>query len=110
LLAVYEFVPGATIGGSANRFLSVRAALLNLLVVGTGLEDHAGQEEFLGQLLVPLLAENGWGDSQDAPFAFGPNLRKDKSSLDRLSQPDFIGEDIPFGWGDWKANSAASTR
>ena len=69
------------------------------LVVGLGLQDAARQEELFLKLLVPLLAQVGRGDDQDAPLALRPALREDQTRLDGLAEPDLVGEDRPPGQG-----------
>ena len=66
------------------------------VVVGLRFEDPAGKKELLGELLVPLLAQIGRRDHQNAPLAFGPSLRKHQSGLDGLAQADLVGQQGPF--------------
>ena len=71
-------------------------ALLDGRVVGLRFEDSAGEEELLGQFLMPLLAQVGRGDDQDAPLALRPFLREHKTGLDRLAETDLVRKQSPF--------------
>ena len=72
------------------RLERAEVALLDGRVVGLRFQDAAGQEEFLGQLLMPLLAEVGRRDDQNAPLALRPFLREHQARLDGLAQADFV--------------------
>ena len=84
-------------------------ALLDGRVVGLGFQDPAGQEELLGQLLIPLLAQVGRRDDQDAPLALRPLLRQHQAGFDGLAETDFVGQQRALGKRRLKANRAAST-
>ncbi len=75
-------------GASKGRKL----ALLDRGVVGLGLQQAAGQKELLGQLLIPLLAQVGRRDDQDAPLALRPLLREHQARLDGFAQAHFVGQ------------------
>jgi hypothetical protein len=61
-------------------------------VVGFGLKNGARKEKLFGKLLVPLLAEVGRRDDEDAPFALRPLLGNDEARLDGFTQTDLVGE------------------
>src|ERR1039458_3769877 len=46
---------------------------------------------------MPLLAKAGGYDDDNLPLALSPSLGQENPSLNRLSQPNFVGEDRPFG-------------
>jgi hypothetical protein len=71
--------------------------LANSGVIGFGFENPAGEKKLLGKLLVPLLTEIRWHNDQDASFSFCPLLGENKSGLDGLSEPDFVGQKRPLG-------------
>ena len=75
-----------------RRLERPEVALLDRRVVGLGLEDAARQEELLGQLLMPLLAQVGRRDDQDAPLALRPLLREHEPGFDGLAEADFVGQ------------------
>jgi len=60
-------------------------------------QNLGGDEELLAQLLLPLLAEHGGHDNENAPAAFSPLLRKHDTCFDRLAQSDFVGQDRTVG-------------
>ena len=45
------------------------------------------------QLVLPLAEQRLRDDEQDPLRALGPDLRDHQARLDRLSEPDFVGED-----------------
>jgi hypothetical protein len=92
-----------------GRLEGPELALLDGGVVGLGFEDAAGQEELLGQLLIPLLAQVRRRDDQDAPLALRPLLGEHQTRLDGLAETDLVGQQRALGEGELKANSAAST-
>jgi hypothetical protein len=51
----------------------------------------------LWTVLAPLLSQIGRENYQEAPPPLGPLLRQKEARLDRLSEPDFVGEDRSFG-------------
>jgi hypothetical protein len=65
---------------------------LDGVVVGLRFEDAAGQEELVRQLLMPLLPQIRRRDHEDAPLALRPPLRQHEPRLDRLAEPDFVGQ------------------
>ena len=83
-----------TISGDLER---AELALPDRSVVGLGFENPAGQEELFGQLLIPLLAQVGRRDDQNAPLALRPLLRKHQAGLDGLAQAHFVGQQRAFG-------------
>jgi hypothetical protein len=46
---------------------------------------------------VPLLAEIGRRDDEDAPFALSPFLGNDQSRLDGFTQANLVGEERTLG-------------
>ena len=66
-------------------------------VVGFGLKNGAREEEFFGNLLMPLLAEVGRRDDEDASFALGPLLGNDEARLDGFAETDLVGEESALG-------------
>ncbi|MNH02536.1 hypothetical protein D3C79_617790 [compost metagenome] len=73
----------------------VSDALLAKRVVALGFQNQTLQIELVLQLLVPLLAQVGRSDDQDAPTTLGPALRDDQPSLDRLTQAHLVSQDYP---------------
>ena len=71
----------------------IRLVLLAQRVVVLGLQDQAVQVELVLQFLMPLLAQVGRHDDEDAAPALGPALRDDEAGLDRLAQTHLIGQD-----------------
>src|SRR5208283_3065317 len=63
----------------------IEIAFLSLLVEGSGLQQHRGQEELVRKLLMPLLAETGWNNDQNLAFAFRPLLGQQNPGFNRLS-------------------------
>jgi len=59
-------------------------------VVGLRFEDGAGEEKLLRQFLVPLLAEVGGCDRENAAFTRGPFLGDYQPRLDGLAESDFV--------------------
>lgn len=68
-------------------------ALLDGFVIGLRFEDAAGQEEFLREFLMPLLAQVGRRDHQHAALAFGPVLREHQARLNGFAEAHLVGED-----------------
>ena len=62
-------------------------------VVVLGLQDVAVQVELVLQFLVPLLAQIGRDNDQDAAAALGPSLRYDEAGFDGLAQAHLIRQD-----------------
>lgn len=62
-------------------------------VVALGLKNQALQTKLVLQFLVPLLAQVGGNDDQDAATAFGPTLGDDKTGLDGFAEPNLVGQD-----------------
>ena len=98
-LDVARLAPGELVGADDDlgRLEGAELALLDGGVVGLGLQDAAGQEELLGQLLIPLLAQIGRRDDQDAPLALRPFLREDQARLDGLAETDLVGQQRALG-------------
>ena len=69
--------------------LPARTASLKLRVF----EDGRREEELVGKFLAPLLAQVRGHDHEKAPLALGPFLGEQQARFDRLSEPDFVGED-----------------
>jgi hypothetical protein len=86
----------------------VGPALAAETVVKGGLEDEGGEGELVLEFLLPLLAEGGREDQQDAAAALGPTLRDDDGGLDGFAEPDLVGEDDALREGERKAKRAAS--
>ena len=82
-----------------RRLERAEVALLDGRVVGLRFEDAAGQEELLGQLLMPLLAQVRGRDDEDAPLALRPFLREHEPGLDGLAEADLVGEQRALGEG-----------
>ena len=60
-------------------------------------ENGGGKPEFVGQFLMPLLAQVGRCDDQNAALAFGPALRDQETGFDGLAQAHLIGQDHALG-------------
>ena len=75
----------------------IAQATLAKLPVAFGLQNVRLQTELVLQLLVPLLAQVGRGDDEDAPLALCPALGYHQTSLDGFAQAHFVGQDDPFG-------------
>ena len=80
-----------------GHFEGAELALPDRGVIGLGFENPAGQKEFFGQFLKPLLTQVGRGDDQNPPLAFCPFLRQNKTRFDGLAQADFVGQQGTFG-------------
>ena len=79
--------------GTDNDFWCLKRPKLPLLdgdIVGFSFKDAAGQEEFFGELLKPLLTEVGRGNDENTPFAFRPLLRKYEASLNGFAKANLI--------------------
>ncbi len=74
-----------------------KAALLDLMVVGLGLQNPARQEKLFRKLLMPLLPKVGRRDDQNAPFPFRPFLGEYEPGLDGFPQSHFIRQQRTFG-------------
>ena len=57
------------------------------------------QAERVLQLLMPLLAQVGRHDDEDAALALGPALGDDQTRFDGFAQTHFIGQDYAFERG-----------
>ena len=69
-------------------------------VVGLRFEKLAGQEEFLRQFLMPLLAKRGRHDDKNASLPFSPLLRNHEARLNGLAETNFVRDQRAFGeWG-----------
>ena len=55
------------------------------------------QAKFVLKLLMPLLAQVGRNDNQNAAPTLSPALQDDQPRLDGFSQPHLISQDHPFG-------------
>ena len=51
------------------------------------------EEELVGQLLVPLLAQRRRHNTEYTVRLLGPELANDKAGLDGLAKPHFVGKD-----------------
>ena len=71
----------------------LRIARLARGVVTARFQDQTLQVELVLQLLVPLLAQVGRNDDEDAPLALGPVLGDDQARFDGLPQTHFVGQD-----------------
>ena len=67
------------------------------LVVVFRLQNQRLQTEFVLQLLMPLLAQVGRYDDEDAALALGPALGNDQARFDGFAQPHLVGKDDAFG-------------
>jgi hypothetical protein len=82
--------------GADDRLAAIEGvgvALLSLLVVVLGLQDDRFERELVRQLLMPLLAQVGEDNDQDAALSLGPELGQHQPGLDGLAQPDLVGQD-----------------
>ena len=80
-----------------RHFKRTELALPDRSVIGLGFENPAGQEEFFGQLLKPLLAQVRGSNDQNAPLPLRPLLRQHEARLDGLAQAHLIGEQGALG-------------
>jgi len=100
---IVRFVAGEVVGADDEAGLvgleGIGVARLDGLVVGAGFEDGGGQEELLGEFLMPLLAQVRRGDDEDAAPPLGPALREEDASLDGFPKSDLVGEQGAVGKG-----------
>jgi hypothetical protein len=68
-----------------------------MLVVALGFQNQRLQAELVLQLLVPLLAQVGRDDDEDAPLALCPALGNHQARLDGLAQTHLVGQDHALG-------------
>ena len=71
----------------------VRQPGLALLFVAFGFQNQRLEAELVLQLLVPLLAQVGWRDDEDAPFALCPALGNHQARLNGLAQAHLVRQD-----------------
>src|SRR5260370_21163994 len=74
----------------------IEIPLLDDLIERSTIENHGGQEKFVGEFLIPLLAECGGNNDQKFAFLFCPLLRKENPSLNRFPETDFVGQNRSF--------------
>ena len=79
--------------GACCALERVAAVLLAKGVVALGLQQNTLQVELVLQFLVPLLAQVGGHDDQDATAALSPALGDHQPRLDGLAEPHFVGQD-----------------
>jgi hypothetical protein len=71
--------------------------ILDGLPVGLGFKEAGRDTELVCQFLMPLLAQIGRGDDQNAALALGPLLGDQQACLDGFAETDLIGEDGALG-------------
>ena len=75
----------------------IGGTVLDGLPVGLGFKQASGDTEFVRQFLMPLLAQVGRGNDQNAAFALGPFLRDQQARLDGFAEADFVGKNGALG-------------
>ncbi len=64
-----------------------------------GLGYPTGEKEFVGEFLVPLLAEVGRSYDENASLSLSPALGQNQPGFDGLAKADFVGKESAFGKG-----------
>jgi hypothetical protein len=75
----------------------VRHAILDGLPERLCFKDRGGQAELVGQFLMPLLAQIGRRNDEDAAPALGPTLGNQQAGFDSLAQAHLVGQDRALG-------------
>ena len=71
----------------------VLALLFADCVVVLGPQNQTWQTKLVLQLLMPLRAQIGRNDNQNAPTTFGPALGNDQARFDSFSESNFVSKD-----------------
>jgi hypothetical protein len=92
--ACRELIGADEYGGAvACEVERVCRTVLDGLAVGPGFKQAGGDTELVCQFLMPLLAQVGRGDDQNAALALGPFLRDQQACFDGFAETDFVGKD-----------------
>ena len=85
---------GSTIACEVER---VGGTVLDGLPVGFRFKQAGGDTELVRQFLMPLLAQVGRSDDQNAAFAVSPFLRDQQAGFDGFAETDFVSKDGALG-------------
>jgi hypothetical protein len=87
----------STVSAIACEVERVGGTVLDGLAVGLGFKQAGGDTELVRQFLMPLLAQVGRRDDQNAALALGPFLGDQQAGFDGFAETDFIGKDGALG-------------
>ena len=80
--------------GNVRQGLASKPRRLRRRVRAGPVDDVEAERELVAHLLLPLRAERRRAEDQDAPHAAAQDqLGQDEARLDRLAEPDVVGEE-----------------